>query len=86
MHEDAFRGHRVESTELLSRPRPAGKHLIHRGDQPMGSGPKHRRATTWLHDGKSPVLVRRAMGHSDLATTMGYAHLVDDDLLAPGSR
>jgi len=22
------------------------------------------------------------MGHSDLATTMGYAHLLDDDLLA----
>jgi hypothetical protein len=21
------------------------------------------------------------MGHADLATTMGYAHLVDDDLL-----
>ena len=26
-------------------------------------------------------MVQRAMGHADLATTMGYAHLVDDDLL-----
>ena len=32
--------------------------------------------------GKRAVLVQRAMGHSDLATTMGYAHLLDDDLRA----
>ena len=43
---------------------------------------RHRRVTTWLADGKSPVLVQKAMGHADLATTMGYAHLLDDDLLA----
>ena len=43
---------------------------------------RHRRVTTWLADGKSPVLVQKAMGHADLATTMGYTHLVDDDLLA----
>lgn len=27
------------------------------------------------------MLVQRAMGHADLATTMGYTHLVDEDLL-----
>ena len=43
---------------------------------------RDRRVTTWLSEGKSPALVQRAMGHADLATTMGYAHLVDDDLLA----
>jgi len=43
---------------------------------------RHRRVTTWLAAGKSVVHVQRAMGHSDLATTMGYAHLLDDDLLA----
>ena len=43
---------------------------------------RHRRVTTWLADGKSPALVQKAMGHSDLATTMAYAHLLDDDLLA----
>lgn len=43
---------------------------------------RHRRVTTWLSEGQSPALVQKAMGHSDLATTMGYAHLVDDDLLA----
>ena len=26
------------------------------------------------------------MGHADLATTMGYAHLADEDLLAPSFR
>ena len=43
---------------------------------------RHRRVTTWLAEGKSPALVQKAMGHSDLATTMGYAHLLDHDLLA----
>lgn len=43
---------------------------------------RHRRVTTWLAEGKSPALVQKAMGHADLATTMGYTHLVDDDLLA----
>ncbi len=43
---------------------------------------RHRRVTTWLAEGKSPVLVQKAMGHSDLKTTMGYTHLVSDDLLA----
>jgi site-specific recombinase XerD len=35
-----------------------------------------------LAEGKSPALVQKAMGHADLATTMGYAHLLDHDLLA----
>lgn len=43
---------------------------------------RHRRVTTWLAAGKSPALVQKAMGHSDLATTMKYAHLVSGDLLA----
>lgn len=43
---------------------------------------RHRRVTTWLAAGKSPVLVQKAMGHSDLQTTMKYTHLVSDDLLA----
>jgi integrase len=43
---------------------------------------RHRRVTTWLAQGKSPVLVQKAMGHADLATTMGYSHLLGDDVLA----
>lgn len=42
----------------------------------------HRRVSTWLARGASPVLVQKAMGHADLATTMGYTHLLDDDFLA----
>ncbi len=33
---------------------------------------RHRRVTTWLGEGKSPVHVQQAMGHSALTTTMGY--------------
>jgi site-specific recombinase XerD len=35
---------------------------------------------TWLAAGKSATLVREAMGHSDLKTTMGYTHLAKADL------
>ena len=43
---------------------------------------RHRRVTTWLAEGQSPVLVKEAMGHSDLRTTMGYTHLVRSHLKA----
>lgn len=33
---------------------------------------RHRRVTTWLSEGHSAVKVQKAMGHSDLKTTMGY--------------
>lgn len=41
---------------------------------------RHRRVTSWLAEGHSPVLVKEALGHSDLRTTMGYAHLVKEHL------
>ena len=41
---------------------------------------RHRRATSWLAEGHSPVLVKEALGHSDLRTTMGYAHLAKEHL------
>lgn len=41
---------------------------------------RHRRVTTWLAEGKDVVLVKEAMGHSDLRTTMGYTHLVREHL------
>ena len=43
---------------------------------------RHRRATTWLAAGKSPVHVKEALGHSDLRTTMGYTHLAREHLLS----
>lgn len=41
---------------------------------------RHRRVTTWLAQEKSPALVKEAMGHSDLRTTMGYMHLSREHL------
>ena len=43
---------------------------------------RHRRVTTWLAEGKNPVHVKEAMGHADLATTMGYTHLAKEHLRA----
>jgi integrase len=42
---------------------------------------RHRRVTVWLAEGKPAHIVQKAMGHSDLRTTLHYSHLVDDDLL-----
>jgi hypothetical protein len=53
------------------------------GDSAAGrraSGPKDD--TEWPPEGKSPVLVKEAMGHSDIRTTMGYTHLAKEHLRA----
>lgn len=42
---------------------------------------RHRRATVWLREGHAAHLVQKALGHSDLRTTMEYEHLVNEDLL-----
>lgn len=41
---------------------------------------RHRRVSTWLASGASPVLVKEAMGHASISTTMGYTHLLPDHL------
>lgn len=41
---------------------------------------RHRRVTTWLGEGHSPVLVKEAMGRASLQTTMGYTHLAREHL------
>lgn len=41
---------------------------------------RHRRCTAWLAEGHSPALVRKAMGHANLSTTLQYEHLVKRDL------
>jgi len=43
---------------------------------------RHRRVTTWLAQQKSAALVQQALGHADVRTTMGYAHLVPAHLRA----
>lgn len=42
---------------------------------------RHRRVTVWLAEGQPAHIVQKAMGHSDLRTTLHYEHLVDADLL-----
>jgi site-specific recombinase XerD len=41
---------------------------------------RHRRVTTWLDAGHPAHIVQLAMGHSDIKTTMGYAHLTETSL------
>jgi integrase len=43
---------------------------------------RHRRVTTWIAEGRDVVLVKEAMGHADLRTTMGYTHLAKEHLSA----
>lgn len=43
---------------------------------------RHRRVTTWLAEGRDVVLVKEAVGYSDLRTAMGYTHLVKEHLRA----
>lgn len=42
---------------------------------------RHRRVTTWLEDGHPAHIIQMALGHADLRTTMGYAHLTKNSLL-----
>lgn len=41
---------------------------------------RHRRITTWLAEGRDVTLVKDAVGHADLATTMKYTHLAREHL------
>ena len=41
---------------------------------------RHLRATRWLADDGDVVKVKEALGHSSLATTMIYTHLVRENL------
>ena len=41
---------------------------------------RHRRVTTWLAEGKPATLVKEAVGHASLATTMSYTHLAREHL------
>lgn len=43
---------------------------------------RHTRITKWVGAGHNLALVQKAAGHSTVRTTMGYVHLVDDDLSA----
>lgn len=41
---------------------------------------RHRRATTWLAEGKPLSAVKEALGHASIQTTMKYLHLAPEHL------
>jgi integrase len=47
---------------------------------------RHRRVTTWLAEGQTPVDVQYWMGHSSITTTMGYYHHVPKGLRPVGEQ
>lgn len=63
--------------------RNAFKSAAKRADLPEGFRQhdlRHRRVTTWLAEGKSPELVKRAMGHARYETTAAYFQFLPEHL------
>jgi integrase len=82
-HHELDRRHAKAGTRLGSL-RRAFAGAVERAELPADLNQhdlRHRRVTTWLAEGKPAHIVQKAMGHSDLRTTLHYEHLVDDDLL-----
>jgi site-specific recombinase XerD len=83
-HHTTTRRHHKAGARLVSM-RDAFNDAADRAELPRAFRPhdlRHRRVTSWLAEGKSPVLVKEALGHADLRTTMGYTHLVRANLRA----
>lgn len=80
-HEYAFK--ETEPGDRIDSMRRAFANAADRGELPEDFRQhdlRHRRVTTWLSEGHSAVKVQKAMGHSDLKTTMGYYTFVRSDL------
>ena len=78
-----YRRRRSRAGERIGSLRRAFGNAVTRAELPAGflqHDLRHRRVTTWLAEGKSAVLVKEAMGHADLRTTMAYTHLVRENL------
>jgi integrase len=83
-HHD-YRRRRAEAGERIGSLRRAFGNAVTRAGLPAGFTQhdlRHRRITVWLAEGKSAVLVKEAVGHSDLRTTMAYTHLSREHLRA----
>lgn len=82
-HHDIDRRH-AKAGERLASLRRAFAGAVERAKLPADLNQhdlRHRRVTVWLAEGKPAHIVQKAMGHSDLRTTLHYEHLVDEDLL-----
>jgi site-specific recombinase XerD len=76
---------RAKAGERVRWMRKAFEKAAKAAEMPTGFRPhdlRHRRVTTWLAGGANPVHVKEAVGHADLATTMGYTHLLPEHLRA----
>jgi integrase len=76
---------RAKAGERVQWMRKAFERAAKAAEMPAGFRPhdlRHRRVTTWLAGGANPVHVKEAVGHADLATTMGYTHLLPEHLRA----
>jgi integrase len=83
-HHERTRRH-AKAGERINDPRRAFDAAAKRAKLPEGfrrHDLRHRRVTTWLAEGRDVVLVKEAVGHSDLRTTMGYTHLAREHLRA----
>ncbi len=82
-HHDLERRHAKVGDRVTSLRRAFGNAVRRAGLPPdlRQHDLRHRRVTTWLAEGRPAHIVQRAMGHSDLRTTLAYSHLVDQDLL-----
>jgi integrase len=83
-HHTVTQRHHIAGARITSM-RHSFENAVARAKLPHGFRThdlRHRRVTTWLAEGRSAVLVKEAMGHSDLRTTMGYTHLVRSNLKA----
>ncbi|MDH5761276.1 MAG: site-specific integrase [Gemmatimonadota bacterium] len=82
-HHERDRRH-ATAGERIQRLRDSFDNAVERAELPADLNQhdlRHRRVTKWLAEGKAAHLVQKAMGHSDLRTTLGYEHLVPEDLL-----
>lgn len=80
-HEFAFKD--VKPGDRMANMRHAFANACERANLPeefRKHDLRHRRVTTWLAAGHSPVKVQKAMGHSDLKTTMRYYRFVRSHL------
>lgn len=76
---------RARAGERIGSLRRGFEAAVERADLPRALNQhdlRHRRVTLWLAEGKPATLVKEALGHADLRTTMGYTHLAREHLRA----
>lgn len=82
LHHPRRRHRAVPGERIKSFRRPLAR-AVQRAKLPEGwrrHDARHLRCTSWLTAGKDLVLVQKALGHSSVMVTMGYLHLVKENL------